>query len=437
MIKNITYLFFTLSCIFITKYLYALSTSSYLISHIAFKSSDFKTVFDKFNVDNTELNIKDYRNKLMSLINLHQFTLANEVAIEILKNYPKNQEALIVNFINNLKVNNKDKLNSYKDNDLNDNPLIKYIFFENNELKSNEKISESLVSIVEASFADYSYIEEVNYNYLLFYLSLSIFINPEYDFALFLSAQYYQLMLKYEKANFFYKKINPQSSFYKQAQLNIAFIYGEIFSFDKAEEKIKNLIDNLNNDQDLIKVLADFYRYNSNYELAIKHYTDLINISTSNKWKLFYLRGICYERQDTWQLAENDFLKSLDLKSNSPDVLNYLAYGWIEQDINIDRSLKMLQEAHEANPNSYYILDSLAWAHYKKNNLHLAAELMEKVIDMAPGEAISLDHLGDIYFSLNRNREAIFFWKQAKDLADPEDNIIENIEKKLNLYYQG
>ena len=34
---------------------------------------------------------------------------------------------------------------------------------------------------------------------------------------------------------------------------------------------------------------------------------------------------------------------------------------------------------------------------------------MEKVIDIAPGEAISLDHLGDIYYAMNRKREAIHF----------------------------
>ena len=105
--------------------------------------------------------------------------------------------------------------------------------------------------------------------------------------------------------------------------------------------------------------------------------------------------------------------------------------------MNIDVSLKMLKEAYAANPNSHYILDSLAWAHYKKNNLKVAAELMEKVIDMVPGEVISLDHLGDIYFALNRKREAVFLWKQAKDLAEPEDNITKNIIEKIENYYDG
>ena len=61
----------------------------------------------------------------------------------------------------------------------------------------------------------------------------------------------------------------------------------------------------------------------------------------------------------------------------------------------------------------------------------------EEVIAMAPGEAISLDHLGDIYFALKRKREAKFFWKQALDLAKPEDMIINSIKRKLKENYAG
>ena len=433
MIKNIRFLFFSIFCILISKYVYALSTSSYLISNIAFKESDFNTVFDQIVIDNNELNLNDYNKELISLMNLHKFSLANKIANKILKIDPLNQEALLVNFIINLKLNITDKLYLYK----HDNKLISFVFFNKDKLKTKEEISEALVSIVEASYSEHLSIDEINYNYLLFYLSLSIFINPEYDVPWFLTGQYYQIMGKYEKIDYYYNQISSESSFYKQAQLNTALSYEKLFSFDKAEFKIKELIQQSNNDPDLIKILADFYRYNSFYDLAINQYTQLINNQTNNKWYIFYLRGICFERLNQWEYAERDFLKSLDLNPESPDVLNYLAYGWIEKNMNIDLSLSMLEKAYRDNPDSYYILDSLAWAHYKKNNFEFAAELMEKVIEMAPGEAISLDHLGDIYFSLKRNREAIFLWKQAKDLAEPEDNIIENIEKKLKVYYEG
>ena len=97
----------------------------------------------------------------------------------------------------------------------------------------------------------------------------------------------------------------------------------------------------------------------------------------------------------------------------------------------------MLKEAYQVNPESFYIADSLAWGFYKKNELKKAVNLMEKVIVMAPGEAISLFHLGDIYYAMDRKREASYFWKQALDLAEPEDGISDKLIKKLEVYNAG
>jgi len=149
------------------------------------------------------------------------------------------------------------------------------------------------------------------------------------------------------------------------------------------------------------------------------------------------MRGICYERINNWKSAEEDLLKSLDINPESPQVLNYLAYSWIEKNVFLNESLKMLKKAYGKNPKSHYILDSLAWAHFKKNNLKIASKLMEEVIIRSPVEAISLDHLGDIYFALGRKREALYMWRQAKDLAEPEDDIIDNILAKLKKHNAG
>ena len=62
---------------------------------------------------------------------------------------------------------------------------------------------------------------------------------------------------------------------------------------------------------------------------------------------------------------------------------------------------------------------------------------MEQVIDIAPGEAISLDHLGDIYYAMDRKREAVHFWQQALELAEPDDDIEDDIQRKLDQFNAG
>ena len=282
--------------------------------------------------------------------------------------------------------------------------------------------------------------DDNNYKYLLFYLSILNILDPTLNEAFFYKAKIYELSQNYSKAEFFYNKIDSKHTLYIDSQINTALNKRKQGHFFEGEKHLKQLINDYKNKIIFITALADFYRLEKKYDKAVKFYTKSINFdieSNNIDWRLFYLRGICFERLGNWDMAENDFLHSLKINPRSPEVLNYLAYGWLERDININKSMKMLEEAYKSNPESFYIADSLAWAYFKRNELKKALFLMEKVIIMAPGEAISLLHMADIYHAMDRKREAAFYWKQALDLAQPEDNIIDKLIKKLEIYDAG
>ena len=248
------------------------------------------------------------------------------------------------------------------------------------------------------------------------------------------------MMKNYEKAEKFYNKVHKDHKLYLESQKNIAINKKHQNNTKKAEEELMSLIDLYQSNENLFVSLADFYKSTKQYKKSIPYYSIVLNnqdLDEDQRWRLLYMRGICYERINNWKSAEEDLLKSLDINPESPQVLNYLAYSWIEKNVFLNESLKMLKKAYEKNPKSHYILDSLAWAHFKKNNLKIASQLMEEVIIRAPAEAISLDHLGDIYFAMGRKREALYMWKQAKDLAELEDNIINKILVKLKKHDAG
>ena len=413
--------------------LFAFSSSNFLISQLAFKNYDYPAALSNFSNKEIKLSSSNLLDKAISAVIIEDIDLAHKIASEMLIEDNENQEALIVELVflySNKKFNKIEKIQqTLKDK----NDLVDFIFFNNTELKDNKTISKSLVDIVVSSFSNAEQ-ASLNYNFLLFYTSLAKIIDNTNDRATLIKGELFQNIEQSKVAEEIFLKIKPSSSYYLEAQRSLAINYSNFLSYDEAQKKIIILLQNNNNNYGLKRILADFYRVEKKFELAISLYDEMINERQDDLWNIFYRRGICYERLGQWDKAEKDFLTSLDIKPDSANVLNYLAYGWVEREIRLDQSLQMLEAAYKANPESYYIIDSLAWAHFKKNNLNEAARLMEMVIDMAPGEAISLDHLADIYYAMNRKREAIHLWQQALELAEPEDEIDESVRSKLNKF---
>ena len=414
----------------------AYTSSNFLISQLAYKNHDYETSLFDFNIDTTKYPNSDLLDKLIASVILENLEFANNISVNILKFEKDNQEAYLVKLVNLLLDNKSNEIKKLYSDTKTKNDLIDFIFFNDDLLKDNQTISKSIIDIVTSSFSNsdgYS----LNYSFLLFYTSLARMIDISNDRATLIKGELFQKIGNDKDARLMFKEINQDSDFYLDAQINLALNYSFYLSYDEAIKNINKLLEKNNNLYPIKKILADTHRIEKNYKLAIQLYNEMIERNENDLWSIYYLRGICFERLGQWDKAEKNFLKSLDLKPDSPNVLNYLAYGWVERNIRLDQSLEMLKAAYAANPESSYIIDSLAWAYFKKNNYNEAAKLMEKVIDIAPGEAISLDHLGDIYYAMNRKREAIHFWQQALELAEPEDEITEDVQSKLDKINAG
>jgi len=420
---------------------HSFSSSAYLMANSAMSFFDYEEANIYYeNGDIVNLNDSDLEKKLLANVNTNSLDKATKVAKDILQNDNLNQDAWLVYLTHAKLHNNSEAFNVLKKQHLAEElSIIKFVFYDDNQIKKNNNdIAQSLLDIVQASNADNNELQGLDY--LLFYLSLSLNLNPKFNESFYITAQIYQMLKNYEKAERFYNKVQKDHNLYLESQKNIAINKKYQNNVKKAEEELISLINLHPNNENLIISLADFYKSTKQYKKAIPYYSVVLNnqdLDEDQRWRLLYIRGICYERINNWKSAEEDLIKSLEINPESSQVLNYLAYSWIEKNIFLNKSLKMLKKAYEKNPESHYILDSLAWAHFKKNNLKIASKLMEEVIIRAPAEAISLDHLGDIYFAMGRRREALYMWRQARDLADPEDNIIDKILIKLDTHNAG
>ena len=349
MINLIKKWFFICLLIFFNTSVFATSSSNFLISQLAFKNYDYPATLLNFNADKIKLSQDQLLDKAIAAIITEDINLAKDIANKILEKNKNNQEAYIIK-ISSLFLDKKfNQIKELRDNLDQPNELLDFIFFTNNRLKDSTTISRSLVEIVASSFSNNEQ-RRLNYNFLLFYTSLAKLIDPKNERAIIIKAELFDQVGQSEVARDVFEKIGKESPYYLDAQSSLAINYLYNSSYEDAENKILSILQNNNNNYSLKKILGDFYRYNKKYDLALSIYNQMIEEKRGDVWNIYYMRGICFEQLGDWDSAEKDFLKSLEIKPDSPNVLNYLAYGWVEREMKLDRSLQMLEEAYEANP---------------------------------------------------------------------------------------
>jgi tetratricopeptide (TPR) repeat protein len=186
-------------------------------------------------------------------------------------------------------------------------------------------------------------------------------------------------------------------------------------------------------DIDMLLSYADLLREKSHFPEAIAAYdTALAKVSpTSNRKGLaLYHRGIAYQQAHQWPHAESDLLAALQLRPDDPGLLNYLAFSWADQGVNLDRARTMLERAIQLVPDDGAIVDSLGWVMYRSGDYDEAIKQLERAVSLDANDATINDHLGDAYWRAGRQLEARTQWEKASRLGD-DKALNEQIRIKL------
>lgn len=277
----------------------------------------------------------------------------------------------------------------------------------------------------------------------LVYMQFAHFLAPDDEFITLTIAEYYEQLRQHQRAADTYALIPPASVFGNRAAIGRAAALERLEKTDEAIGALKTLLALHPEDIEAADTLGSIFRVKKEWQPSIEVYDAAIRATAKPEhkhWVLYFGRAIGYERSKQWEKAEPDFLKALELLPPRPrtnreraeraQVLNYLAYSWVDMHRNIDRSFEMLREAVSLAPQDGAIVDSLGWAFYRLGRYDEAVRELERAVLLRAGDATINDHLGDAYWRVGRRREAYFKWQQALDLKpEPDEKIA--IEKKL------
>ena len=264
---------------------------------------------------------------------------------------------------------------------------------------------------------------EADDGYTMIYTRVASYLRPDHTEAILMTAALLEQQGQHDLATEVYAKIAPTDPAFHFAELGRADATYAAGRKDAALEILQGLARTHGHLLTVQVALGDGLRRVERFADALKAYdTAIAMIPTPGPqhWTLFYSRGICQERLGSVDAAEADMRKALQLEPDQPQVLNYLGYSLVDRGEKLDEALSMIERAVAAQPDSGYIIDSLAWAYYRLGRYADALKPMEQASLLEPVDAVVTDHLGDVYWAVGRTREAEFQWHRALSFAPLE-----------------
>ena len=269
-----------------------------------------------------------------------------------------------------------------------------------------------------------------------FYLNISRFLNPKFNFNLTLFVENYYNSKNYRKSEKVLSNFDKDDDLYYWYKIKIK---KQIILKELGQDEAYNFI-NLKFKKikkPSIKILFDMANIMKGFEkhqIAINYYDEILSKINENSdiyAEILYRRGGSYERLKKFKKSDEDLLKSLEINPNDAYVLNYLAYSWLERNYKIDTAIKMLQKAYQKENNDPFIIDSVGWGYYLVNDLVKAESFLKRAIELMPNDPIVNDHYGDVLWKMDRKIQAKYYWKSILKFENTEESMKEKIKIKL------
>jgi len=291
-------------------------------------------------------------------------------------------------------------------------------------------MAEALFSLTSAL------LDERSFDSALLHARMTLKLRPDLYVAWMVLGEVEGSLGRYRQALAAYGKVPQNHPLYLTARLRMARTLYQLGRTQAAIDELRRLARRYADEPKVFSLLGDVLRADKQWQEAARVYTTAIRLYRKKggvkNWRLFYNRGIAFERAGEWEKAERDFRQALKLEPGQPSVLNYLGYSLIDRGERLQEALEMVKQAVQARPNDGYIVDSLGWAYYRLGRYEDAVRELERAVSLRPGDPVINDHLGDAYWQVGRRLEARFQWQHALDgNPPPEPELKEKILRKL------
>jgi tetratricopeptide (TPR) repeat protein len=130
-------------------------------------------------------------------------------------------------------------------------------------------------------------------------------------------------------------------------------------------------------------------------------------------YRLGFLQEQMGQRRDAMRTME----EIVQLEPDHAEALNFIGYSLAEEDQDLERALVLVESALKIKPGSGHIIDSLAWVHFRMNNLDQAWKHIQSAVRIMPDDPTIWEHYGDIAAAKGLTEKARHGYEQALRFA--------------------
>ncbi|MCX4187012.1 tetratricopeptide repeat protein [Methylophaga sp. OBS4] len=209
-----------------------------------------------------------------------------------------------------------------------------------------------------------------------------------------------------------YASVPAQSHRFDAAQTQYINLLAERGQIDKAREHLK-LMRHEQPRRALQFYLfeAGFLREQSLPQAAFDLLTEALEQYPQNN-EVLYSRAMVAESLDKLDVLEADLRMILAKEPDNAQALNALGYTLTDRTDRHQEALQLINKALQIKPGDPFYLDSLGWVYYRLGDLEKAEKYLREAIQIQP-DVEFIAHLGEVLWEQGKKDEAMQVWQQG------------------------
>jgi tetratricopeptide (TPR) repeat protein len=141
---------------------------------------------------------------------------------------------------------------------------------------------------------------------------------------------------------------------------------------------------------------------------------------------MLYEQAMMAEKLDRLDAMEALLKRVMALKPEHAHAYNALGYSLADRNLRLDEAKSLIERALQLTPGDPFITDSLGWVQFRLGNREEALRLLQQAYKARPDAEIAA-HLGEVLWVLGRQDEARRIWAEAASRDAANDVLRETL----------